>query len=138
MRTERHIFQGQANLFFSEKLHGFHEAFVETMLLCGVDKPGTALDKIKMTKNPAYKINYYKKVVGGLLKFQPNIYICCTNESQEMLAEMYFTYLDNQKDIDGTFLIQNVYNWDNSSMFCAQVWQLKPVDLFTINNFWLD
>ena len=138
MKTERHIFQGQANLLFSEKLHGFHEAFVKTMLLCGVDKPGAALDEIKMTKNPAYEINYYKKIVGGLLKFPPNIYICCINELQEMLAEMYLTYLNNKKNINGIFLVQNVYNWDNSSMFCAQVWQLKQADLSTINNYWLN
>ena len=138
MTTERHIFQGQANLLFSEKLHEFHDSFVETMLLCGVDHPGTALDKIKMTKNPKYGLDYYKKIVGGLLKFSPNIYTCCINESNDLLAEMYFTYLNDNKSVDGVFLLQNVYFWENSSMFCAQVWELRDVDLFSINNYWLN
>ena len=138
MITERHIFQGEVNLLFSEKLHDFHDSFVETMLLCGVDKPGTALNKIKMTKNPKYNLDYYKKIVGGLMKFSPNIYSCCINEDGELVAEMCFTYLNDEKYVDGIFLLQNVYYWENSDLFCAQVWQLRDIDLFNINNFWLD
>ena len=138
MKTERHFFLGEANELFAEKLHVFHDLFVETMLLCGVDKPGTALDKIKLTKNPAYNLNYYKKVVGGLLKFPPNISVCCSDSYGEIIAEMFFTNLNNGKDIDSIFLTQNVYRWDNTDLFSAQVWQVKDADLYYINSFWLD
>ncbi len=136
METKRHIFSGEINNYFADKLHGFHDRFVETMLLCGVDKPGTALDEIKMTKNPSFTMAYYKKIVGGLLKFQPEIYICCIDENYELLAECYLTHLDNKKDIDDIYLLQNVFNWDRTGLFCAQVWKLKENNMCNINRYW--
>ena len=138
LKAERHFFLGEANQLFSEKLHSFHELFVESMLLCGVDKPGAPLDEIKMTKNPKYNLKYYKKIVGGILKFAPLISVYCADAEDNILAEMHFTYLNDKKNIDGIFLTQNVYNWDNTNLFCAQVWQLKDVDLYYVNQHWLD
>tara|TARA_B100000212_G_scaffold341984_1_gene326990 strand:- start:17941 stop:18357 length:417 start_codon:yes stop_codon:yes gene_type:complete len=138
LKTERHFFLGEANEFFAEKLHSFHDLFVETMLLCGVDEPGTSLDKIKLTKNPAHNLKYYKKIVGGLLKFPPSISISCIDQHQNLIAEMFFTHLDNGKDINGIFLTQNVYHWDGTDLYCVQVWSLKDIDLYYINNHWLD
>ncbi len=108
------------------------------MLLCGVDEPGTSLDKIKLTKNPAHNLKYYKKIVGGLLKFPPSISISCIDQHQNLIAEMFFTHLDNGKDINGIFLTQNVYHWDGTDLYCVQVWSLKDIDLYYINNHWLD
>ena len=51
---------------------------------------------------------------------------------------MFFTNLNNGKDIDSIFLTQNVYRWDNTDLFSAQVWQVKDADLYYINSFWLD
>ena len=134
--TERHIFSGEINDFFADKLHSFHDEFVETMLLCGVDKVGTALDEIKMTKNPTYDLNYYQKIVGGLLEVEPSIFVCAIDENGELLAEMYYTYLNNGKDVDDIFLLQNVYHWENAAHFCAQVWSLNCSNMCNINHYW--
>lgn len=148
MQTIRHIFSGEINDYFAEKLHSFHDNYVETMLLCGVDKPGTPLDKIKMTKNPSFTMQYYKKVVGGLLKFQPEVYVSCIDELGTILAECTFTYLNDKKHVNSIFLLQNVYNWDSTSLSCAQVWRIKEPstlgaseiaeNMCNINRYWHD
>ena len=137
MTTERHIFRGEISEGFATLVHDFHERFVDKMLICGVDKPGTALDSIKMTKNPNYGLDYYKKIVGGLMKFDPNIYVCAINEQNNLLAEMFLTRLNDKKTINNVFLMQNVYNWEGTNLFCAQVWKLKNNDLLDLNNYWL-
>lgn len=138
METIRHIISGEVNNYFADKLHQFHDDFVETMLLCGVDAPGTALDKIKMTKNPNFSMPYYKKVVGGLLKFPPQIYVTAIDEFGEVLAECFFTHLNDSKLVNSIFLLQNVYHWESSDLFCAQVWQLKPENMCNINRYWYE
>lgn len=137
MKTERHIFQGEINEIFADKLHGFHDLYVETMLLCGVDKVGTPLDEIKMTKNPHYGMPFYKRIVGGLLKFPPSVFCCGIDENGELLAEMFFTHLDNGDDVQGVFLLQNVYHWESPDYYCSQVWQLKTDNQDYINEYWL-
>lgn len=136
MKTESYIFRGEINELFAEKLHGFHDEFVETMLLCGVDLVGTALDEVKMTKNPKYDLNYYQKIVGGLLKVDPSVFVCAIDEEGGLLAEMFFTHLNNGKDINSIFLLQNVYNWETSSHYCSQVWSLNPTSTCNINYYW--
>ena len=71
------------------------------------------------------------------MKFDPNIYICAINEENNRLAEMFLTRLNDQKTINDVFLIQNVYNWDGTNLFCAQVWKLKNNNLLDLNNYWL-
>lgn len=134
--AERHIFSGEINDFFAEKLHSFHELFVNSMLLCGVDKVGTAIDQIKMTKNPAHNLDYYQKVVGGILKIEPSVSVCAIDKNGELLAEMYYTYLNNGKEIEGAFLLQNIYHWESPSYFCAQVWSLRDSNMCNINHYW--
>jgi hypothetical protein len=136
VKTERYIFQGEINEVFARKLDGFHNEFVETMLLCGVDFAGTPLDEIKMTKNPKYDLGYYQKVVGGILKIDPSIFVCAIDDKGELLAEMYFTHLDDGKDINHIFLLQNVYQWENSAHYCSQVWNLNPTNMCNINHYW--
>lgn len=137
MKTERHIFQGEINEFFADKLHGFHNDYVETMLLCGVDNLGTPLDEIKMTKNPNHDMPFYKRLVGGFLTLDPSVFSCGIDQNGELLAEMFFTYLNNGKDVRGVFLLQNVYHWESPDYYCSQVWSLKTNSLTEINNYWL-
>ena len=134
--TERYIFRGEINEYFAEKLHGFHDDFVETMLICGVDLVGTPLEEIKMSKNPKYDMNYYKRVVGGILKFPPSIFVCAIDENSELLAEMFITHLNNNKDINDIFLLQNVYHWETANHYCAQVWLLNDSNMCNINHYW--
>jgi hypothetical protein len=118
-------------------LHEFHEQYIEEMLICGVDKPGTPLDKIKMTKNPKYDLGYYKKIVGGIQKFDPFCKVVARVNSENILADMNYVYLNNNKDIRGIFLLQNVYNWDGKNLFSAQVWGVKNISEDLINQYWL-
>lgn len=135
MKTTKHLFYGEINIFFAQKLKDFHDEFVETMLLCGVDKPGKSLEEIKMTKNPNFNMSYFKKLIGGILKFSPAIEISCEQEGH-LLAECSFFRLNDRKQLDGIFLLQNIYHWDQSDLFCAQIWKLKATDISQINNFW--
>lgn len=117
-------------------MHEFHEQYVEEMLICGVDKPGTPLDKIKMTKNPNYDLGYYKKIVGGIQKFEPFCRVVARLDCENTLADMSYIYLNNNKDVEGIFLLQNVYNWDGKNLFSAQVWAVKNMPEHLINQYW--
>ena len=48
---EKHIFRNSEE-YFSEKLHSFHDNFVDCFLLIGIDEANKAWDEIKMTKKP--------------------------------------------------------------------------------------
>ena len=117
-------------------LHEFHEQYIEEMLICGVDKLGTSLDKIKMTKNPRYDLAYYKKIVGGIQKFEPFCKVVARLDCENILADMNYFYLNNKKDVEGIFLLQNVYNWDGENLFSAQVWAVKNMPKDLINEYW--
>jgi len=78
---EKHIFK-DAEHFFTERIHSFHDKFVDCSLLTGVDKPEAKLDKIKMTKNPKFTLLYYKRIVGGLQKNKPLSIIRSFNKEQ--------------------------------------------------------
>ena len=136
MTTKLHIIEGEVQLLFSGMLHGFHQNYIEEMLICGVDKVGTPIDKIKMTKNPRYDLNYYKKIVGGFQKVKPFCKVIARIDQDNPLADMNFTYLNNNKDIDDIFLLQNVYNWDREDLFSAQIWGLKNISQKLINQYW--
>lgn len=135
----RYIFQGEINHLFAERIHEFHEYFIETMLLCGVDKIGARLDEIKMTKNPKYNLKYYKKIVGGILKFPPELFVCAIDENNDLLAELMYFHLNDSKTIDDIFLLQNVYNWNGAaSHYCSQVWLLNKTNMCNIEQYWND
>jgi len=89
-----------------------------------------------MTKNPKFQMPYFKKVVGGILKFDPGIYISCKDELDNLLAECFFFHLNDGKLLNDVFLLQNVYNWNASNLYCAQIWKLKPVSMCNINTYW--
>jgi len=136
LKTSKHLFYGEINIFFAQKLKDFHDEFVETMLLCGVDKPGKSLEEIKMTKNPSFNMPYFKKLIGGILKFSPEIQISCEDELGNLLAECDFFHLNDRRQLDDIFLLQKIYHWDRSDLFCAQIWKLKATGISEINNFW--
>lgn len=135
--THKYIFQGEINDYFADRIHEFHDNFVETMLLCGADKLGTPLDEIKMTKNPKYDLKYYKKIVGGILKFPPSLSVCAIDENCELLAELTYFYLNDKKNIKDIFLLQNVYHWQGlSSHYCSQIWLLNKTNMCNIEQYW--
>tara|TARA_Y100000589_G_C27097933_1_gene606784 strand:+ start:640 stop:1059 length:420 start_codon:yes stop_codon:yes gene_type:complete len=134
--TEKYIFEGEIEDFFNEKVHRFHDEFVDEVLLCGVDLVGTPLDQIKMTKNYKYKIPFYEKIVGGLLKFPPDILACAIDRKNKLVAELFFTKLDNNADVIDTFLLQNVYQWESDKYYCSQVWKLRDSRLDEIKEYW--
>lgn len=135
LKPEKHIFKN-VEQFFSEKIHSFHDDFVDCSLLTGIDKPEAKLDEIKMTKNPKFTLLYYKRIVGGLLKHKPLSIIKCLDEDK-LIADCGIYYLNNQKDIDGFFYTQNVSNWNGSDKTCFQVWRLKENNFKNINKHWL-
>jgi len=129
-----HIFK-DCETFFSEKVQSFHDQYVDTFLLIGMDLPSVPLDEIKMTKNPTFSQLFYSRIVGGILKTSPLISIL--NYSKEKKDSSFdIFYLDNNEDIDGFFLLQKVHNWKNSTLTCTQVWNMSEKNLFNINNFW--
>lgn len=132
---EKHIFKNVEH-FFTERIHSFHDKFVDCSLLTGVDKPEAKLDKIKMTKNPKFTLLYYKRIVGGLQKNKPLSIIRSFNKEQ-LVADCGIYYLNNDKDIDDFFFTQNVCNWNGSNKTCYQVWRLKKNNFKQINKHWL-
>lgn len=131
---EQHIFKDVENIF-SDKIHTFHNAFVDCSLLVGLDEPNTPLDKVKMTKNPKFTLLYYKRIVGGILSNLPLVKI---KSFSDHILKSYCAihYLNNEKDIDDFFYIQNVMNWAGTNQTCFQVWKLHYSSIFEINKHW--
>lgn len=132
--SEQHIFK-DVDSIFSEKIHSFHESFVDCSLLVGLDEPNTPLDKVKMTKNPKFTLPYYKRIVGGLLTELPLLTVkSFSKDSLKSYCAVH--YLNNEKDIDDFFYIQNVIDWAGTHKTCFQVWKLNYRSIFEINKHW--
>lgn len=132
---EKHIFRNSEE-YFSEKLHSFHDNFVDCFLLIGIDEPNKAWDEIKMTKNPLFSGLYYKRIVGGIMETPPLINIRSIING-EISAACDIFYLNNLEDIDNFYMTQRVMNWKNSALTSHQVWQIDSIDLFALNDHWL-
>ena len=63
---EKHIFR-DADFVFTEKVHSFHDKYIDCFLLIGIDSPEVPLDEVKMTKNPKFSHLYYQRIMGGIL-----------------------------------------------------------------------
>lgn len=133
--VEKHIFQDAASLF-ADKIHSFHDEFVDRFLLIGVDDSNKQLDEVKMTKNPDFSMLYYKRIVGGILENPPLISIKSFLKNK-LSADCGIYYLNNGEDIEDFFLTQNIYQWEGTSKACFQVWRLNFLGIFDMNEHWL-
>ena len=132
---EKHVFQ-EADLLFEDKLHSFHDKFVDCFLLTGVDESDKPLDKVKMTKNPKFSLLYYQRIVGGIMENNPIVSIKSISD-KNLKAHCQIYYLNNDTDIEDFFYTQNVYNWQGTQKTCFQVWKLKFISILNMNNHWL-
>lgn len=135
MKRETYIYSSEAISYFANKLRAFHEKFVDTLLLSGLDQKNTDIESIKFTKNPSYNLKYYQKIVGGIKNEKPSIKIEALDQ-EGLHAECYVTHLSCDKYINNPFFTQNVMNWGGSPKTCYQIWKLKETSLKNINNFW--
>ena len=132
----RHIYF-DAEYIFSEKISAFHDFFVDSFLVTGIDKELASLDKIKMTKNHNFSMLYYKRIVGGIMATKPLLTIqSFLNSSLHTSCNIY--YLNNNNDIDDFFLYQKVRNWDGSKKTCHQLWRMEYISLKDMHEFWLE
>lgn len=132
---EKHIFEDSEDIF-SEKIHSFHNSFVNCSLLTGISSPGTSIDKVPMSKNPKFTLLYYQRIIGGLLENEPLIKILSINNN-EVTANCGVYYLNNNKDIKDLFYRQDISNWEKTSKTCFQVWKLKKIDILKLNKHWI-
>ena len=132
----RHIYFDADNIF-SEKISVFHDFFVDSFLVTGIDKELAPLDEIKMTKNPNFSMLYYKRIVGGVMATKPLLIIqSFLNSSLHTSCNIY--YLNNNNDIDDFFLYQKVRNWGGSKKTCHQLWRMEYISLKDMHEFWLE
>ena len=131
---KKHLFVDCESIF-SKKLHSFHDQYVDDWLLLGVSLNHTSLDSVKMTKNPKFKLLYFKRIVGGIMANKPLIKVL-NIKNEEILSSCEIFYLNNYSDIEDFYMLQKVYNWKHEGMCCQQVWQLKITNLFDANNHW--
>ena len=132
---ERHLFY-DSSFHFEEKLRSFHDKYVDCFLLVGIAPTGTSLDAIKMTKNPAYSLLYYTRIVGGLNEVAPLI-SCRSFINGKFSASCVIYYLNNHQDIEDFYMIQQINNWQNTNNSSYQVWKLFKANIFVINDHWL-
>tara|TARA_E500000331_G_C17177298_1_gene678921 strand:- start:25 stop:447 length:423 start_codon:yes stop_codon:yes gene_type:complete len=132
----RHIYFDADNLF-AEKISVFHDFFVESFLITGVDKETAPLDEIKMTKNPSFSMLYYKRIVGGVMATKSLLTIQSFLKSK-LHTSCNIYYLNNNNDIDDFFLYQKVRNWNGSNKTCHQLWKMEYVSLKDMHEFWLE
>jgi len=133
--SELHIFKDCED-YFAEKLHSFHEEYVDCFLLIGVDAPNKDIESIKMTKNPEFSTLYYKRIIGGIKYVKPIISVNSFVD-KKINASCDIYYLNNYEDIEDFYMVQKVGGWQGTSQCCHQVWKLLKENIFDINEHWL-
>ena len=133
--TEKHVFK-DVESYFADKIHSFHDKYSDCFLLIGIDAPNTPLDEVKMTKNPEYPLLYYQRIVGGIMSSSPLITIKSFSKDN-LSSHCAIYYLNNDQDIEDFFFTQNVCRWENTNQTCFQVWRLKYLSVFDMNDHWL-
>lgn len=132
---EKYIFSGETSNLFYSKLNELHDKYVYHLVLSGVAPIGTHLESIKMTKNPLVSRGYCEKVVGGLLNINPDVIVKLLEED-EIKIECIFSKLDDKKEFNQLFLIQNVMNWPQINNFSCQIWYLGENCVSQIKKHW--
>ena len=132
--VERFIYSADAEDSFYSKLDGVHDRYVYHLLLSGVAEKGQDLESVKMTKNPTVSKKYCERVVGGLVNIKPQIILKLAEDGFTRL-ECVFTHVNDQKEINHLFMIQNVMDWPALGKYSCQVWYLGETNLFQIKEY---
>ena len=132
---EQYIFNGDAQDLFYEKLEGLHEEYVYHLLLTGVAGKGLDLESIKMTKAINVSHSHCEKVVGGLLNIKPHVVARLVEDGATTL-ECIFTKVNNGKDLNYLYMIQNVMDWPLIGHFSCQIWYLGETSVREIKEHW--
>ena len=132
--VERFIFNADAEDSFYSKLDGIHDSYVYHLLLNGVAEKGQDLESIKMTKNPTVSKKYCERVVGGLVNLKPQIILKLVEDKLTRL-ECIFTYVNDNKEINHLFMIQNVMDWPVLGKYSCQIWYLGETSLFQVTEY---
>jgi len=133
---DQHIFSGEASDLFYSKLDHLHDEYVYHLIVNGIAPIGSHLESIKMTKNPSVSQKYCEIVVGGLLNTKPQI-IAKLLEGEETKIECIFTKINDKKEVNYLYMIQNVMNWPKIDNFSCQIWYLGETSVNQIKKHWL-
>ena len=133
--VKRYIFNADVEEAFFSKLDSLHDKYVYHLLLSGVAPVGANLESIKMTKNPETSEKYCERVVGGFLNIKPQIIVKFIEDKKTKL-ECIFTHINNNRNLNLLYMIQNVVDWPKLGHFSCQVWYLGDTTLFEVNEHW--
>lgn len=134
---ETHAFL-DAESYFSETLHEFHEIFIDDFLLLGFSHEGAVLDEVPFVKSPHYPEQFFERVVGGLMASKKSLFNVFNFTEGDLKAFGALTYLNNDEEIDDFFWFQKVLDWKHKNISSFQVWSLKDgVTLDDMNDHWL-
>tara|TARA_Y100001938_G_C8080582_1_gene428791 strand:- start:1912 stop:2322 length:411 start_codon:yes stop_codon:yes gene_type:complete len=133
--VNQYIFDTETSEVFYEKLEELHDKYVYHLILNGVAEKGTHLESIKMTKNPQANKKYCEKVVGGLLNIKPKILIKLVQNKKTKL-ECILTHINDKKDFNHIYMIQNVMDWPEQDKFSCQIWYLGETSVKQIEEIW--
>lgn len=134
----RHVFSAEAEPVFKRKLGEFHEQSNTRLVMCGVDMIGVDMQTVKMSKMTGYNLQFCRKIMGGFIKFQPDIHVVLLDDHHEKNFECVMVYLfDQDQQIDNTYMIQNAYNYPDTGKCLYQLWVLShKLTIKDINNLW--
>ena len=123
--AKTNIFLETASQAFYEKLDLLHELFIECILLTGVCKNGSMLEKIPFQESETYSSECYKMLIYLMKTMKPNFSCRLLNKKR---LEVECLFYDFSSDITGNqvYMIQNVIDWTSKKNFCCQVWMLQP------------
>ena len=133
--VNQYIFDTETSEVFYEKLEELHDKYVYHLILNGVAEKGTHLESIKMTKNPQANKKYCEKVIGGLLNIKPKILIKLVQNKKTKL-ECILTHINDKKDFNHIYMIQNVMDWPEQDKFSCQIWYLGETSVKQIEEIW--
>lgn len=106
--------------------------------MCGVGAIDADIETIKMTRM-FNTMKYLKHVMGGMLKIKPSIQLLLVDDNNETEIECLVTVLNNNDDVSGVYMTQNVNNYPNRGQCLYQFWQFKDnFDVDIINNIYND
>ncbi len=132
---DQYIYDAEAIEYFDNKIRKLHDTYVKELIMVAAEPIGMALDEVSMSRL-GHTMEFCSKVVGGFQNIKPFARASIVPGGDvEFWAELIFTYIING-DVDGMYMIQNVYNYPEIGYCLSQVWDLDKTSKEQINNLW--
>ena len=137
--TEKFVFISRdgddVTKIFGQKVFGFHEEYLDELLLSGLGDPDDCMSSLKMQKNPEFDDKYFQELVSSLQSVQP-LFISTLIHDSEIDSYLSVFYITDE-ELEGFYLLQQIHDWCDTGDTSYQVWSIsKESNLYEMLDYW--